>query len=132
MPQEITLGSDIKVTCFSSGASSLEWFKDGVRLHEGQKGTEIVKMGGLLILSIDKVLAEHAGNYSCVARNDEGSSNFTNSLSVAAAPTWLRKPQENVVLSSDLSLNLKCEAEGSPKPSIRWQRNGGSLFKLNY
>ena len=127
MPREITLGSDLKVTCFSSGASGLEWLKDGVTLHEGQKGIEITKLGGLLILSIDRVLIDHSGNYTCVARNDEGSSEFTNYIAVAAAPTWLKKPNENVVLSGDQSVNLKCEALGSPKPSIVWQKNGGLL-----
>ncbi|XP_028968385.1 hemicentin-1-like [Galendromus occidentalis] len=128
MPQEITLGSDIKVTCFSSGATSLEWLKDGVILHDGQRGIEITKLGGLLILSIDKVLIEHSGNYTCVARNDEGSSSFTNSLSVAAGPSWLRKPDESVVVSGKTFVNLRCEAEGSPKPLITWQKDGETIW----
>ncbi|XP_022690649.1 Down syndrome cell adhesion molecule-like protein 1 homolog isoform X3 [Varroa jacobsoni] len=123
IPEKNSLGSEIKITCFSAGATSLSLFKNGVALQKGQRGTEITRMGGLLILSIEKLHVEHAGNYTCVAYNQEGSKSSSAFLAVIAPPTWITVPQSQV-LTKQASASLECQADGFPQPNISWTKNG--------
>lgn len=88
-------------------------------------------MGGLLILSIEKLHVEHAGNYTCVAYNQEGSKSSSAFLAVIAPPTWITVPQTQV-LTKQASASLECQADGFPQPNISWTKNGGLFLQKSY
>lgn len=120
------VGSYIKAVCVSEDATSLGWSKNGRLLRDGEHGISLKQVEGVMILSIESLKPEHSGNYTCTARNDEGSSEYSAFLSVAAPPTW-RKTPDDVSLSKDQKSNLECDAVGFPEPNITWTRDGGQL-----
>lgn len=61
---------------------SISWIFHGRELSS-QMGIETVKIGKRInLLEIDAVAASHTGNYTCVATNGAGSTNFTAELIV--------------------------------------------------
>ncbi|KAJ6656252.1 hypothetical protein lerEdw1_003980 [Lerista edwardsae] len=67
-----------------------------------------------------------SGKYKCMARNRLGSAHHVITVTVKAAPYWIRAPT-NLVLSPGEPGSLICRANGKPKPSISWLANGVSI-----
>jgi len=91
-------------------------------------------------LSIEKVSANDSGNYTCHVRNAFGNDEHTISLIIKGIDeicfTFLSQIHKKSILvalrwtsiPSDLTVNygqrieLKCAAEGAPKPKIEWYK----------
>lgn len=75
-------------------------------------------------LIIDRITAEHAGNYTCIATNLAGEEKFTVPLTVNVPPKWTVEPEDtNVVMG--YSCMLHCQAEGYPTPTVVWKKSFG-------
>ena len=72
----------------------------------------------LEVLDID---AFSGGNYICTVSNTAGSGSAFTTLYVAP---YIVTPLEEVILTfNGSSLNLTCEADGFPLPTVTWDRN---------
>ncbi|TWW61140.1 Hemicentin-1 [Takifugu flavidus] len=96
------------------------WTKGGAKLSS-RGGTYRVLPTGLL--EITSVLPSHAGRYTCSARNSAGVAHKHVSLSVQESPE-IRPMAEEVQVVLHHGTVLPCEAQGFPRPSISWQREG--------
>ncbi|XP_050541670.1 cell adhesion molecule Dscam2 isoform X2 [Daktulosphaira vitifoliae] len=77
-------------------------------------------------LIIERITTEHAGNYTCIAKNVAGEEKFTVPLTVNVSPKWTVEPQDtNVILASPCMLH--CQAEGYPNPTIAWKKAFGDF-----
>ncbi|XP_055856729.1 cell adhesion molecule Dscam2 isoform X24 [Episyrphus balteatus] len=103
---------------------------DIVWLFNGQPinaytGVSIVKGGRKAsILTIDSVHGGHAGNYTCKAKNDADSANFTAELIVNVPPRWILEPTDKAFAQGS-DAKVECKADGFPKPSVTWKRAVG-------
>lgn len=127
-PGKNSVGSLIKVTCFSAQAQSLRWLKDGKQLVSGTGGVDIKAVEGVLLLVIQNVQPENSGNYTCIARNQRGSASYSAFLAVTAPPKFRNTLKDRTITSAD-EFSLDCDAYGFPEPEILWRKGGKPLQK---
>ncbi|XP_078286355.1 LOW QUALITY PROTEIN: neural cell adhesion molecule L1-like [Rhinoraja longicauda] len=77
-------------------------------------------------LTIHHVAEEDDGEYQCIVINGQGRVTHTFSVTVEAAPYWVRKPQDGVYGPGENVL-LDCDVDAKPKAHIRWSVNGVPL-----
>lgn len=79
-------GKPTQVTCFVPEGDlplDITWLVEGQQVMAHRQGITVTKMGQRAsFLMIDSLQAAHAGNYTCLARNPGGASNFTAELVV--------------------------------------------------
>lgn len=111
----------------SSGETpvSFAWLKDGQILT-----AQLAQSRRILIkpdqdsstLKISSVRLDHAGNYTCLAKNRFGSQLHSAQLVVHGEPRWLKEPQlEPIVATRGQSVVIDCQTTGWPRPQQTWQ-----------
>ncbi|XP_036905424.1 neural cell adhesion molecule L1-like protein isoform X1 [Sturnira hondurensis] len=120
-PVTVLRGDTLLLECFAEGLPTpqIEWKKVGGDLPKGRE----TKDNYGKMLKIEKVSDEDRGRYRCTATNFLGSDTHDFHVTVEEPPRWVKKPQSGVY-STGTSVILLCEAEGEPKPTIRWRVNG--------
>ncbi|CAG9796254.1 unnamed protein product [Diatraea saccharalis] len=74
--------------------------------------------------------ARHSGDYTCRVSNHAATVNYTATLSVKVAPTWMKEPLDTAVLLG-APLNVECAAKGYPPPTVTWYRKIGEGMSLS-
>ncbi|XP_048864606.1 neuronal cell adhesion molecule-like isoform X11 [Brienomyrus brachyistius] len=74
-------------------------------------------------LKIVDITEGDAGDYRCQAENSLGTLEHVITVTVKAAPYWIKAPK-NLILSPKETGALSCQAGGDPKPEITWLMNG--------
>ncbi|XP_062367996.1 neuronal-glial cell adhesion molecule-like [Cinclus cinclus] len=69
------------------------------------------------------------GEYECTAQNGHGTARLSHSVTVEAAPYWVRRPRSSVFGPGETA-RLDCEVGGKPRPRISWSLNGIPLQAL--
>ncbi|KAI1290169.1 Hemicentin-1 [Halotydeus destructor] len=115
-----------------SASVAFSWLKDGTSLMN--VNAKIKNMEDMSILSIEKLLASDAGNYTCTARSSVGQDSISLNLKVKQKLKWRHEPKDLIAhVGHDIS--LECSADGLPVPTIRWFRimesNKIEIFKGN-
>uniref|UniRef100_A0A8C7J9G1 Roundabout guidance receptor 2 n=1 Tax=Oncorhynchus kisutch TaxID=8019 RepID=A0A8C7J9G1_ONCKI len=104
------------------------WRKDKARLD--LKGDRVMVRGGKLTISNSR--KSDAGMYVCVATNMVGERDSeTAQLSVFERPTFVRRPVNQVVLVEE-SVELRCQVQGDPPPSLRWRKDDVDIPRGRY
>ncbi|RWS11618.1 hemicentin-1-like protein [Dinothrombium tinctorium] len=98
---------------------SFTWLKNGKNIKENLINIESFEQHSMI--SIEKVKAENAGNYTCIARNTFGSDKYTISLSIKVPMKFIKEP-ENIKAKANDQVIVYCEIDGNPKPNIIWNR----------
>ncbi|NXK97014.1 HMCN1 protein, partial [Formicarius rufipectus] len=130
----VTKLSPVVISCTASGlpVPSLHWTKDGMKLLPRGDGYRILSSGAVEVPSAQLA---HAGRYTCVARNAAGAAHRHVTLQVQEPPVIQAQPGALDVVVND-PIVLPCEATGTPRPVITWQKEGiniitsGSSFVL--
>ncbi|KAJ8413768.1 hypothetical protein AAFF_G00063660 [Aldrovandia affinis] len=120
-------GSLVTLTCEARGVPppSLSWLKDGqpLSLHRN-----LLLDGHETRLRLPDVSPTDAGQYSCVASNQAGSSTKTFNLTVLEPPKIsVSSSPEDVSVAVNSPLELECAAEGVPPPTLSWLKDGRPL-----
>ncbi|XP_059001185.1 hemicentin-1 isoform X2 [Mustela lutreola] len=118
----VTKHAPTVITCTASGVPipSIHWTKNGIRLHPRGDSYRILSSGAIEIFATQ---LNHAGKYTCVARNAAGSAHRHVTLYVQEPPVIQPQPSELDVIVNNPIL-LPCEATGTPSPFITWQKEG--------
>nr|XP_035962212.1 hemicentin-1 isoform X2 [Halichoerus grypus] len=118
----VTKRAPTVITCTASGVPfpSIHWTKNGIRLLPRGDGYRILSSGAIEIFATQ---LNHAGRYTCVARNAAGSAHRHVTLYVQEPPVIQPQPSELDVIVNNPIL-LPCEATGTPSPFITWQKEG--------
>ncbi|XP_044528060.1 hemicentin-1 [Gracilinanus agilis] len=122
----VTKLSPVVITCTTSGVPppSIHWSKNGIRLLPRGDGYRILSSGAIEITSAK---LDHAGRYTCVARNAAGSAYRHVTLHVQEPPIIQSQPSNlDVILNNPIL--LPCEATGTPSPVITWQKEGINII----
>ncbi|XP_073073009.1 hemicentin-1 isoform X4 [Manis javanica] len=118
----VTTHAPTVITCTASGVPfpSIHWMKNGIRLLPRGDGYRILSSGAIEIFATQ---LNHAGKYTCVARNAAGSAHRHVTLHVQEQPVIQPQPSElDVILNNPIF--LPCDATGTPSPFITWQKEG--------
>ncbi|XP_047443825.1 hemicentin-1 isoform X2 [Mugil cephalus] len=120
----IGIGETTVMACSASGIPQPEisWYKGDVKLRSSTV-LEVDTLGGTL--TIKETQDVDAGDYTCVAVNDAGTSSGKISLDVGAAPKFTREPSD-VAVDIGSNVTLTCQAQGYPEPQVTWRREDGA------
>ncbi|XP_056668537.1 hemicentin-2 isoform X2 [Monodelphis domestica] len=102
----------------------LTWYKDDQPLSDIE-GISVLQGGR--VLQIPMVRSEDAGRYTCKASNEVGEDWLHYELLVLTPPVIQGDPEElveEVTVNANSTVNLQCQALGTPTPVISWLRNG--------
>uniref|UniRef100_A0A4W4F289 Contactin 3a, tandem duplicate 2 n=1 Tax=Electrophorus electricus TaxID=8005 RepID=A0A4W4F289_ELEEL len=117
-------GSVVTLECFALGnpVPEITW-----RRANGVPFPSKVKMkNSNVVLEIPSFQQEDAGGYECVAENKMGKNTVRGRLSFHAKPQWVQTMRDSA-LSIEERLFWECKANGKPKPSYSWLKNGEQL-----
>ncbi|XP_062437683.1 hemicentin-1 [Rhea pennata] len=118
----VTKLSPVIISCTASGVPvpSVHWTKNGIKLLPRGDGFRILSSGAV---EIPAAQLDHAGRYTCVARNAAGAAHRHITLHVHEPPAIQTQPGILDVIVNNPIL-LPCEATGTPRPIITWQKEG--------
>ncbi|XP_014252495.1 protogenin B-like isoform X2 [Cimex lectularius] len=136
-PNNLTLreGTKTSIVCAVSGTPrpNLKWIKTkgfNSTRENGLNGNLITSNNGLIVLQIDKVTAEHAGSYSCVASHKfkDKTAVYKKVVNVViqTAPTIVEAPKSQMYPAAK-TVRIECEVRGLPNPKVIWYKNGKEL-----
>ncbi|XP_064420214.1 hemicentin-2 [Latimeria chalumnae] len=113
------------LTCHAMGVPepAVTWSRDGARLGHRGGGYKVLPTGSL---EITAAIPAHTGRYTCTARNPAGAAYKHVLLKVQELPV-LKPLPATVEVAVNKRVVLPCEAMGSPRPSINWQREGFAI-----
>ncbi|XP_076839736.1 contactin-3 isoform X1 [Brachyhypopomus gauderio] len=117
-------GSVVTLECFALGnpVPEITW-----RRANGVPFPSKVKMkNSNVVLEIPSFQQEDAGVYECVAENKMGKNTVRGRLSFHAKPQWVQTMRDSA-LAIEERLFWECRANGKPKPSYSWLKNGEQL-----
>uniref|UniRef100_A0A8C9WJ93 Neuronal cell adhesion molecule a n=2 Tax=Scleropages formosus TaxID=113540 RepID=A0A8C9WJ93_SCLFO len=114
-------GDVLEMECIAEGlpTPSITWRKEGGDLDSSRTSFKNFHK----TLRIVSVTEADAGVYRCTASNHLGSVHHVITVTVRAAPYWVKAPK-NLVLSPKETGVITCQATGDPKPDITWLING--------
>ena len=119
----------MEFTCVASGHPypDVSWWNNNRLVHSD--GSHVQVSNGGQHLRIEDVKTYHAGLYTCRAHNRLGYIEATAKLTVQARPV----PLELLVVPHDMTalsgttVQLPCRAQGSPRPQIKWLKDGHEM-----
>ncbi|XP_072421818.1 hemicentin-1-like isoform X1 [Chiloscyllium punctatum] len=101
----------------------VQWFKDDVLL---QANAHIQNVPDRRYLLIDNVGPSDAGMYSCLLSNIAGQMTHSFNVIIHVTPTIKANSPSLSVIINQVAF-LECEAEGIPKPTVTWRKDGNLL-----
>ncbi|VDD82880.1 unnamed protein product [Mesocestoides corti] len=119
--QQVKVGEDVEFVCRVNGdpKPSILWRREnGHHIPEDRSVLRDDKS-----LRIFQVRRDDAGTYVCQAKNEAGSVDASAKLVVLSPPSFTITPSDTTVAEGEKAV-FNCQANGSPRPYIRWVHNG--------
>ena len=109
--------------------ATIRWFQDGVEITDYDSRFKIISERTLNLykLIIRKAEEKTVGTYKCTATNKFGSSESSARLSVSSPPKFIEQLKDKT-LEPGMDLSLRARISGSPKPLVKWLRDGQELL----
>ncbi|KAG8199384.1 hypothetical protein JTE90_000253 [Oedothorax gibbosus] len=128
-PENLREGRRTSLICMVSAGDppiSFKWEKDGEAIQTAILGVNIEYLNQYTsTMFFEKASQRHNGNYTCIASNPYASANHTASLVLNIPPRWIIEPKDVEVVQGS-SVRVDCQAEGFPRPIIRWKQLVGA------
>ena len=118
--EDLSEGRRLSLVCsvtLGTPPMSFTWLKDGKSLGD-LPNVKLVHLDDFQDqLQIEKLSADHAGNYTCNAKNGYGSDRIAVQVVLKFAPKW--KSNETVVQGvAGGTIRIDCASLGHPKPQL--------------
>ncbi|XP_041098662.1 hemicentin-1 isoform X2 [Polyodon spathula] len=119
----VAAGEEVILECKATGVPPplVTWYKGDLLVGTLPLVEEDARRG---ILRIGGVQEKDAGEYSCVASSQAGTSSAMVVLDVGAPPEFSETPAD-VTAELGQNVTLACSARGYPSPRVTWQRQDG-------
>ncbi|XP_035016178.2 neural cell adhesion molecule L1.1 isoform X2 [Hippoglossus stenolepis] len=119
----------VTLECIPKGLPTphVEWKKKDGSLDE----TSGVVENSDRWLTFNSITQTDDGEYECRAFNIHGSTAHSFTVTVEAAPHWVKEPQ-SLLYAPGETVRLDCQAEGIPTPTITWSINGQQITDVDY
>ncbi|XP_072512524.1 neural cell adhesion molecule L1.2 isoform X2 [Salminus brasiliensis] len=121
-------GQSLDLECIVQGlpTPSIQWVrKDGV-LSESRTSIESFNR----VLHFKNISESDDGEYQCTATNTQGTVTHTYTITVEAAPYWIKEPESELYAPKE-TVRLECQADGIPTPEVTWSINGNLLAGID-
>ncbi|KAI4880598.1 hypothetical protein NFI96_012197, partial [Prochilodus magdalenae] len=121
-------GQSLDLECIVQGlpTPSIKWVrKDGV-LSESRTSYESFNR----LLRFSNISESDDGEYQCTATNTQGTVTHTYTVTVEAAPYWIKEPESELYAPGEI-VKLDCQADGIPNPQVTWSINGNALSDID-
>ncbi|XP_069093155.1 hemicentin-2 isoform X1 [Pleurodeles waltl] len=120
------LGQNLVLPCVAQGdpMPTLRWYKDGVAVSVGEEEHLDGPDGSI---SAEDVQHSDSGHYRCVATNSAGQDALEFVLEVLETPSFLDRADVLLEKLVHERVALTCPVQGSPRPLIRWMKDGAEL-----
>ncbi|KAG8174364.1 hypothetical protein JTE90_011416 [Oedothorax gibbosus] len=133
-PDALSVGQKTSVSCTLNKGSqpvSFRWLKDGTQLLN-INNVKIMNVSDVVLLTINPVIQNSSGNYTCIASNTFGKDEYTAMLLVKAPPKWISKLSDTSTYLGS-RFETQCKVTGRPVPLISWfkQDSQGNFNKLS-
>lgn len=119
------IGSSLALDCAATGnpIPEVTWKKDGFPITS----TSVIQSNQALLIPALR-LNDHHGEYVCSAANVAGKKEITFNVDVWKTPDFVDEEQiANQTVGNELE--LYCDVDGHPPPTITWAKNG---YPLSY
>ncbi|XP_065811778.1 hemicentin-1 [Labrus bergylta] len=122
---DVILNNPITLPCRATGSPrpTITWQKEGINIHTTGGSFTVLPTGSL---QISKASVSDSGTYICVAQNPAGTALGKTKLRVQVPPVISSETQKYVT-PVDSSVTLQCQADGFPRPSVSWHKDGQPL-----
>ncbi|XP_052813115.1 uncharacterized protein LOC128240501 isoform X5 [Mya arenaria] len=101
---------------------TVHWYKGEEKIQYGDMYNAFVSPKGDIVLEIQSVTPETAGQYKCYAENASGAAVKVVFFELAEPPTIL-ETMKDVVVGQDEIACLKCRVDGFPNPTVKWLKD---------
>lgn len=126
-PTNVTVktGETVTLNCAASGdpPPEISWKKDGGNDFPAARERRMNVMPTDHLFFIVNAKTTDMGIYSCAAKNPAGTIVANSTLTVLQEPSFVRV-MENKEVTSGGSVVLQCMISGSPKPILKWSKDG--------
>uniref|UniRef100_A0A2A4JQA6 Ig-like domain-containing protein n=1 Tax=Heliothis virescens TaxID=7102 RepID=A0A2A4JQA6_HELVI len=130
MPTNVTVktGETVTLNCAATGdpPPEISWKKDGGNDFPAARERRMNVMPTDHLFFIVNAKTTDMGIYSCAAKNPAGTIIANATLTVLQEPSFVRVMENKEVTSGD-SVVLQCMISGSPKPVIKWLKDGAPI-----
>nr|XP_040568004.1 Down syndrome cell adhesion molecule-like protein Dscam2 isoform X1 [Lepeophtheirus salmonis] len=123
--EHLRLGQRVSMLCSITDGDlpiSLTWYRNSEPLSDGGDGISLTQIGDYeSVLRIDDLKPQHNANFTCVAKNSAGITQYSQYLRVKVPPEWVTKPHDlEAVEGQDVFFH--CRVSGVPEPMIVWRK----------
>lgn len=121
----VHVGGVAELPCAAIGhpTPKIAWQKDGGTNFPAARQRRFKVKTQLAEFYIDNVQLSDTGVYTCTAHNAAGTISHNASLTVLEPPFFTRQMKDLTAAVGEPAV-LECNAEGSPRPDIRWFKDG--------
>ncbi|XP_020785236.1 neural cell adhesion molecule L1.2 isoform X3 [Boleophthalmus pectinirostris] len=121
-------GQSLVLECLVQGypTPKVKWLRKDGELSESRTTIEMFDRR----LRFTNISESDNGEYQCIAENTQGKVVHTYTVSVEAAPYWVKEPLSQLYAPGE-TVKLDCQADGIPTPTITWTINGTPLSAID-
>lgn len=121
-------GQSLVLECLVQGypTPKVKWLRKDGELSESRTNIEMSDRR----LRFTNISESDNGEYQCIAENTQGKIVHTYTVTVEAAPYWVKEPLSQLYAPGE-TVKLDCQADGIPTPTISWTMNGTPLSAID-